>query len=245
MTVALSGSVAAGWWQSFLSFAQPLEDLILSLTESPWIYPAITAVTIIDGIFPPVPSESIVIAAATTWAQDGRPLIWAVWIAAALGAWTGDQIAYSLGRAIHVRAIPGLRGQKGLATLDWAERALEHRGTSFIIAARFIPVGRVAVNLTAGALRFPRRRFMGVDALAATIWATYSVALGIFAGSLLDNSLLVSIAIGVVGGIALGYLVDAVLRRFGVKPPDLPRAEELPGTTRARRRRDPGAPTAS
>jgi membrane-associated protein len=131
-------------------------------------------------------------------------------------------------RTVNVRRIPFLKGQKAKVTLDWAEHALEHRGTAFILAARFIPVGRVAVNLTAGALRYPRRRFMMIDAIAAVLWATYGCALGVWAGNLVHDSLLLSIGIGVVGGIVLGYVVDRILSRFGLEPTSLPPVEELP-----------------
>jgi membrane protein DedA with SNARE-associated domain len=235
------GADLANWWHTtwhaISGFASGLEDSILSLTESVWIYPSVWAVTVIDGIFPPIPSESVVIAAATTWSQTGHPIIVFIWFAAALGAWCGDQLAYAIGMAIPVRKVPGMRGPRGLATLDWAEHALEHRGTSFIIAARFIPIGRVAVNLTAGALRFPRRRFMAVDALGASIWASYSIVLGTIAGSILNNSLLLSIAIGVLGGIILGYLVDLVLSKVGVQPPEMVPVEELPAEGPIARRR--------
>lgn len=234
----------AATWGSFSGFLGDLEHAILSLTTSPWIYPAVWAVAVIDGIFPPIPSESVVIAAATTWEQTGKPTLGFIWIAAALGAWCGDQIAYSVGKAIPVRKVPGMRGPRGLQALDWAERALEHRGTAFIIAARFIPVGRVAVNLTAGALGFPRRRFMVVDAFGAAMWASYSIGLGVFAGSVLHDSLLLSIAIGVLGGVVVGYLVDLIMSKVGVSRPALPPVEELPTEgpiARRRARRSAGA----
>ena len=228
-----------GWWDpitgsvvnslSWLAgVGAHIQTVALSLTTSAWIYAVLWGVTVLDGIFPPVPSESIVIAAATTWRQEGTPALWGVWLAAAVGAWCGDQIAFSIGRVVNVRRVPLLRGPKGKATLDWAERALEHRGAAFILAARFIPVGRVAVNLTAGALRFPRRRFMVIDAVGAAMWATYGCALGVFAGSLVHDSLLLAITIGVVGGVILGYLVDRVLSRFGLEETPMPPVEELP-----------------
>jgi membrane-associated protein len=231
--------MSAGPWRSVADTAGDLvsrigvascgiEDAVLSLTTSAWIYLALFGVTIVDGILPPVPSESIVIASATTWEQTGHPLLWGIWLAAAAGAWCGDQIAYSIGRVINVRRIPFLKGKKARGTLDWADHALSTRGTAFIVAARFIPIGRVAVNLTAGALRYPRRRFMAIDAVAAVLWATYGCALGVWAGNLVHDSLMLSIAIGVVGGIGLGYLVDRVLNRIGVEPTLLPPIDELP-----------------
>jgi membrane-associated protein len=231
--------IHAGWWDNFTGamvnvgswfagLGASIQDGVLALTSSAWIYLAVYGVTILDGIFPPVPSESIVIASATTWEQTGHPVLWGIWLAAAAGAWCGDQIAFSVGRVINIRRIPFLKGPKVMKSLDWAEHALEYRGASFILAARFIPIGRVAVNLTAGALRYPRRRFMAIDAVAAIVWSTYGCALGIWAGNLVHGSLLLSIAIGIVGGIALGYVVDKVLSRLGVEPTIMPPIDKLP-----------------
>ena len=238
---ALSG------WPSFSGVLESVQDTILSLTASLWVYPAVWAVTVIDGVFPPIPSESVVIAAATAWRLEGRPEILLVWLAATVGAWCGDQLAYTIGMAIPVRKVPGMGTPRGLAALARAERTLENRGTSSIIAVRFIPVVRVAFNLTAGALRFPRRRFMVIDAVGAAIWATYSVAIGAFAGSILPDSLLASIAIGVVGGVALGYLVDAILSKIGVRPVEMLPIEQLPteGPIARRRARRATAPKVS
>ncbi|WP_448631715.1 DedA family protein [Cellulomonas soli] len=104
-------------------------------------------------------------------------------LVAAAGAFTGDQIAYQIGTKVDVRRIRLLRRPAAQRTVDWAERALARRGASFIIAARYIPVGRVAVNMTAGALGFRRRRFVFLTALAAVTWAGYSTAIGVGAGS--------------------------------------------------------------
>ena len=163
-------------------------------------------------------------------ASQGQ-LIWARFKkqkAAMVGAWCGDQIAYTIGTFINVRRIPGMSSARGHAMADWAEHALEHRGVSFIIAARFVPGGRIAMNLTAGALRYPRRRFMGIDAVAAVIWASYGVALGLFAGSLFEGRLLLSVVVGVIGGVILGVVVDKILAKVGLEPPELPDLDDIP-----------------
>jgi len=212
-------------WDWVLHFSSNVEEFVLSAVESAWIYFWLFSLSLVDGIFPVVPSETIVIAASTAWKQTGSPILPLVWITAAAGAWCGDQLAYLVGSKIHIRSFRLFKGTKGQRTLDWAEHALKHRGAAFIIAARFIPFGRVAVNLTAGALEFPRRRFMIIDAIAVAIWATYGVAIGVFAGSLFENNLLLSIVVGVAGGIALGWLVDRILAKFGVAVPDADEAE--------------------
>lgn len=209
------------FWHWLTDWIGALEEWTLTLTESLWIYPSVWALSMIDGIFPVVPSESVVIATATAWSQTGTPIIWLTWFFAALGAWCGDQFAYWVGSRFDVRKHPFFGRPSMRKTLDWAETTLEKRGTTFIIAARFIPLGRVAVNLMAGALRYPRKWFMTVDAVAAAIWATYGSLLGIFAGSISDN-ILVSITIGVVGGIVLGFLIDKALARLGFAEPEMP-----------------------
>ncbi|MCR6704207.1 MAG: VTT domain-containing protein [Cellulomonas sp.] len=107
------------------------------------------------------------------------------------------------------------RSGKAQAALAWAERALERRGASFIIAARYIPIGRVAVNMTAGAVRYPRRRFTLLAGIAAITWACYSTVIGVSAGAAFrDHSPLWGVVVGVIGGVVIGILVDWLLRRW-------------------------------
>jgi membrane-associated protein len=214
------------WWTGLEAAA---EEYILVFVESLWLYPALYTVSLIDGFFPVVPSESVVIASSSVWAasdlawwQPGTPWILAIWLSAAAGAWTGDQVAYFIGTKVDVRNLRIFRNRRGVATLAWAEHALERRGTTFIVAARHIPMGRVAVNVTAGALRYPRRRFMAIDAVAVAIWAAWGVAIGTFAGALLGDNLLLSIAVGITGGILIGLAVDKIMSAVGVAPVNLP-----------------------
>ena len=161
-----------------------LEQWALDLAASPWIYLVMYLFAAIDGFFPPIPSESVVIAlAALAVGPAGEPNLWIVVPVAALGAFTGDQIAFSIGRRVPVHRLRIFRSGRGQSALAWAERALERRGASFIIAARYIPVGRVAVNMTAGAVGFPRRRFTFLAAIAAVTWACYSTVIGVSAGA--------------------------------------------------------------
>jgi len=206
-------------WNWIVHFSSYIEGAVLNATESFWIFAWVFGLAFTDAIFPVVPSESIVIATATAGAQTGVPWLPGIWIAAATGAWCGDQMTYLIGSRIKLREFRMFRNPRGQRTLDWADHSLKHRGTAFIIAARFIPFGRVAVNLTAGALRYPRRRFMVVDAIAVAIWASYGIALGAIVGTAIPN-LLVSVLIGVVGGVAMGWAIDKILARFGVAVPD-------------------------
>jgi membrane protein DedA with SNARE-associated domain len=75
---------------------------------------------------------------------------------------------------------------------------------------RFIPGGRTAVTLSAGTLRYPWRRFVVFDAIAAVGWAAYASLLGYFGGSAFEDApwkgllLALGIAFTVTAGVELG-----------------------------------------
>ena len=232
-----------------------LEGWALALVGSPWIFAALYLFATIDGFFPPIPSESVVIALSVVSMAEGTPNLALIMLVAAAGAWTGDQIAYQIGTKVKVRELRFLRSPRGQAAVDWAENALANRGAAFIIAARYIPIGRVAVNMTAGAVGYSRRRFMGLTAIAAVTWGTYSALIGVGAGAWLHDHTLVAVVVGVIGGLAIGLVVDWVLRKLthhcSVSPDSTPtlRAADEPdepvAQTRApvtgRSRSDPAA----
>jgi membrane protein DedA with SNARE-associated domain len=204
------------------TFLENLETWILALAASAWIYPALFAFATIDGFFPPVPSESVIITLAVSAHATGEPNLPLVLAIAALGAWTGDQIAFSIGRAIGTDRMRILRTRRGRKAVAWAERALANRGASFILAARYIPVGRVAVNMTAGAVGYPRSRFMAFSAIAAVTWAVYSVLIGLVAAQWLGHEPLLAMVVGVVLGIGIGLVIDRVLMMRARRRGDLP-----------------------
>jgi membrane protein DedA with SNARE-associated domain len=213
-----------------------VESWILDLATSPLVYLGMYLFAAIDGVFPPIPSESLAIALAALSVSSGQPDLVLIFLVAATGALTGDLLAYAIGRRVDVLRIPFLRGQRVQQTLDWAGRTLSRRGASVILAARFIPVGRVAVNLSAGAVGYPWRRFLGLDALASVTWALYSAAIGIGAGAWFKGHPLGAIVIGLVGGLLIGLVIDWILRRLSYV-----RSRSAGTADPASTHRDPGA----
>lgn len=202
-----------------------LELWAATLAASPWILAVVAVFVVIDAFFPPIPSESLIIAVAALAASSEGPNLWLLVAAAAVGAFAGDLLAYTIGARLPIRRIPFLRGRQMQAAFAWADRALLHRPAPFIIAARYIPVGRVAVNMTAGSARYPLRRFLPLSAIAAGTWAAYSTLIGVGAGAWLHGNPFLAVVFGVVGGAAIGLGIDWVLgRTLRVRgaAPDLP-----------------------
>jgi membrane protein DedA with SNARE-associated domain len=190
-----------------------VDDWLLSLADSTFVYPGLFVLAVLDGFFPPVPSEVAAVGLAALGAATGTPHLGLVLLVAASGAYAGDLIAYAIGSRIDVHRLPFLRRGRGRRALAWAERSLANGGTAFILAARFLPAARVAVNMAAGALGYPRRRFVGVAALASFAWAGYSVLLGVGAGAWLQDHPAAAVVLGAAVGLVIGLLLDAVFRR--------------------------------
>jgi len=147
-----------------------------------WVLPAVVVLAALDGSFPPVPSESVVVGlAAITVAAQGPNLVLLAG-AAAVGAFLGDNLTYTLGRRRWLDRLAGAFGHRVLTATRSAAAVITDRGAPAILAARYVPVGRVVVNPAAGAASFPRRRFAVLTGFGGLLWAAYSVALGAFAG---------------------------------------------------------------
>ena len=196
-----------------------MSEALLAFSAAPWALLALFTCCFVDGFFPPVPSESFVIVMATLSVTGGGAPLWAVVLVAAAGAVLGDRTAYAIGRRVPLDRVPFLRRGAGARTVEWARRSLERRGGTVILAGRYVPVGRVAVNMSAGAFAFPLRRFWAFALLAAATWATYSAVLGAAAGSAFHDNPLLAVVVGVAGGVAVGVVVDAAVRRFAPAEP--------------------------
>lgn len=186
-------------------------DLAQDAVASPWVYVALFAFAAVDAFLPMVPSESLVITAGVFAATDGTPLLWAVILTAAAGAFVGDHVSYGIGRFAGVRVLArARRGGRARAAFAWAEQALARRGGLVLVIARYIPGGRTAATLTMGIVAFPLRRFSLFDALAALSWGAYSALVGYVGGSAFEESPLKALALGFAIAIAVTGIVELV-----------------------------------
>lgn len=184
-----------------------VEDLI----ASPWLYLVLFALATIDGFFPLVPSETSVITAGV-FAATGVPDLPLVILAAALGAFAGDQAAYCIGRLsgprLYKRAVAGSRRR---ATLDRAQHELDARGGVIILVARYFPGARTAVSLTAGAVNYRWSRFAAFGAGAAVAWGGYCALVGYVGGRAFEDNPLKALLLG------LGLVAVVTLAAEGVR----------------------------
>ncbi|MHA7286743.1 DedA family protein [Arthrobacter sp. MDT3-44] len=185
-----------------------ISGLVLAAAGQPWVYLLVLVCCVVDGFFPPFPSESVVVGLASLVLTQGVLNPWLLILVAALGAFLGDNIAYGIGRGIGTTRFRWMRRPRMQRSFGWAGSELAKRAASLILVARFIPIGRVAVNLTAGATGYPRRRFVALTALSGTVWAGYSVGIGAIAGTWFQHNHLLGVAVAVGIAVVIGVLVD-------------------------------------
>ncbi|HEX6700180.1 MAG TPA: DedA family protein [Gaiellaceae bacterium] len=187
----------------FNQFTQLVAD------ASGWAYGIVFLLAFFDALVPVVPSESSVITAGVV-ASAGDLSLPLIVVAAAAGAFLGDNSAYLIGRRFGTRASARFfSGKRARRRIEWAEHQLEERGGELIVTARFIPGGRTVITLSAGLVKFAWPRFVLFDFVAALVWALYASLLGYFGGRAFQKAawkgllLALGIAFAVAGGVEL------------------------------------------
>lgn len=194
-----------------LSLSSVLEEWILQVADAWWVHLVVYLFAALDGFFPTVPSESTIVTLSSLWASSGEPMIWLVALAAWAGAFTGDNLGYLIGRKIGWRRFRFLRDGKGRRAVEAAERGLERRALLFLMTARYIPFGRTAVNLVAGAVRYPHRQFWHRSLLSTFVWAVYSCVIGAVAGSWFEHNHLLAITVALIAAVIIALVVERLV----------------------------------
>lgn len=188
-----------------------LSELILGTAEQPWVYLLVFICCTVDGFFPPFPSESVVVGLASLVITEGVPNAWLLILVSSLGAFAGDNIAYAVGRGVGTCRFRWMRRPRSERAFEWAGYELEKRAASLILVARFVPFGRVAVNLTAGATGYSRRRFVALTSISAIVWGSYSVGVGAVAGAWFQDNHFLGLTVAIAVAVGLGFVVDRII----------------------------------
>ena len=190
-----------------------IPDAVADAIAGPWALMVMTVLVLGDAFFVVIPGEIAVTALGALAISAGVPSLWAVIGCAALAAAAGDLLCYGVGRWVGVDRWRWMRTGRAQRAQQWARGRLEAGTAVVLFTARFIPFARLAINLVAGAARIPLPRYGGLVLLAATGWAAYQAAIGALIAALLPGGPTVAILVSVVVAVAVGALIDLVLRR--------------------------------
>ncbi|MFF3896915.1 DedA family protein [Streptomyces sp. NPDC001812] len=168
-----------------------------------------------------LPGDSLLFTAGLLVANDQilhQPL-WLVMLAIIVAAVLGDQFGYAFGR----RVGPALfrRPNSRFFKQENAERAQEFmlkHGPKALVMARFIPVFRTFIPITAGVGRMPYRTFFLFNVVGAVLWSVSLTLVGYYLGQVAfvrDNIEAIVIGIVLVSGIPI--IIEGIRMRRRVR----------------------------
>ena len=177
-----------------------LMDVAL-LLHSGWLLPVLALLVTLDGPFPVVPSEPLLMtASAVAIGSNDLPMAFGLLAAALVGSVVGDHLLFALGRTSRRVAVPG---DGGIAR--WVRRNVVGRPAVTIVGARFVPGGRLVSTTAAGRYGLGLRRFVPCSLVSSALWACYMMSVGLLLGPLTGGDPLRGLVAGtVMGGLSAG-----------------------------------------
>jgi membrane-associated protein len=159
-----------------------LGELLRSL-DYWWIYPAGALVVAVSALVPPVPSTTLFVALGSWSVHSAQlnPYLLAVCMLA--GAVAGDAATFVLVRHFNLTEKRIFAGRHWQSAFRAAQTRLEGKGLPLVLTSRFVPLGRLTLNVAAGLVPQPMRRFMVHSLIAGILWSAYSVGIGALSGS--------------------------------------------------------------
>ncbi len=161
------------------------ENLINSFGTAALI--GIVAVVFIETglLFPFLPGDSLLFTAGALVAQDSLQLnIGVLCLLLFLAAFTGDQVAYAIGRKLGPKVFsrPDSRFFKQ-KYIDQTYAYFDKYGGRTIIVARFVPFVRTYAPVAAGVGKMHYRHFVSYNVVGALLWGVGVTLLGYWLGN--------------------------------------------------------------
>lgn len=173
---AAAGSGAGGETADLGGFTGWAADIMVSLGSA-----GVGLITLLETVFPPIPSEVVLPLAGYLAGQDQLSLPGVV-TAATVGSLIGALVLYGLAARLGAERARRVIGRIPLMTEQDADRATDwfHRhGRIAVFTGRLVPGVRSLVSLPAGATRMPLLSFCVFTALGSVLWNSVLVGAGV------------------------------------------------------------------
>ncbi len=176
----------------------------------------------LESIFPPIPSELVLLLTGFN-VETGRFALIPAILLATVGSVVGAWVLYGLGAWIRGERLErflarvgrwiGLTADDVATGFEWFDR----HGGKIVLYGRLVPVVRSVVSIPAGAERMPFARFTLLTAAGSLLWNTVWIVVGELLGhqwekadawhGVINNVVVVALVLG------FGYLVVKARRR--------------------------------
>jgi membrane-associated protein len=185
-----------------------------AVLRSSWLLPILVVMIAVDAPFPVLPSETILMSAATTAFGGGDVgMVFGLFIAALAGSVLGDAVVFWLGRCSHKLLARTVDTEYEVSA--WVRKHMLRRPGIALVGARFVPGGRLVSTAAAGRFGLPVRRFLPWTIASSAAWSVYMLLIGLALGPVTGGDPLLSLFAGVGMAVltAAGFAVVSKLRR--------------------------------
>ena len=156
-------------------------------TMNQWGYLGVFFLIAIENVFPPIPSEVILIfgGALTAAALGGKLSIFWMIVAATLASLAGAVLLYYIGKILKVERLKRIvSGRLGKvlrlkpADIDKADKWFDEKGNITVLFCRCVPLLRSLISIPAGMSEMPMLKFLLYTVAGSAVWNTILVVIG-------------------------------------------------------------------
>lgn len=160
-----------------------MQEFILSMMDK-FGYLGVFALIAIENIFPPIPSEVILLFGGFMTTNTSLNVVFMI-IAATLGSLLGAIVLYYIGKIFNKERLKRIvSGKIGKVLrlkekdIDKADEWFDNKGNITVFFCRFVPIVRSLISIPAGMSEMPMLKFLIYTIVGSAIWNTVLIVLG-------------------------------------------------------------------
>ncbi|MGW6174240.1 DedA family protein [Arthrobacter sp. NPDC055138] len=187
-----------------------LGELLRSL-DYWWIYFVGTLFVTVSAMVPPVPSTTLFVALGSLSVHTDQLNPYLLAAAMLAGAVAGDTATFVLVRHFKLAERMIFAGEHRQAAFRAARTRLGRKGLPLVMTSRFVPLGRLTLNVAAGMIPQPGRRFLAHSVIAGVLWSAYCVGVGALSGAWPQLSTEFAVLLAIAISLVLGWLINQAI----------------------------------
>lgn len=171
-----------------------MNDFIISFTNS-YGYIGVLVLIFLENIFPPIPSELILLASGFLITKTNLNIFIMI-IFATLGSLLGGILLYYLASLLNKNTLIKLINSKALRFLNLKEKDIDlsfnwfnKKGNISVLICRCIPFLRSLISLPAGIFKMSILKFLLYTTIGSLVWNSVIIVIGYVVG---DNFLVIN-----------------------------------------------------
>ncbi len=171
-----------------------MNDFIISFTNS-YGYVGVLILIFLENIFPPIPSELILLASGFLITKTNLNIFIMI-IFATLGSLLGGILLYYLASLLNKNTLIKLINSKALRFLNLKEKDIDlsfnwfnKKGNISVLICRCIPILRSLISLPAGIFKMSFIKFLLYTTIGSLVWNSVIIVIGYVVG---DNFLVIN-----------------------------------------------------